>query len=230
MLHHLGAEYHLLTEEEQKQHRLEIRDVVLKPLRHTGLAGKLWIALLLIVFLIGCYAYYIQLKYGLKVTAMRDYASWGLYISNFIFFVAISLVGALISSVLRLTNFTWYRPITRIAEIIAVSAILFAGLIIIVDMGRPDRVLHLFIYGRIQSPIVWDVIVVSTYLVTSLLFLYLPLLPGIALCRDQLTEKPRWQRWMYKVLALGWKGNHSQWHIMKKSISIICILIIPLAI
>jgi molybdopterin-containing oxidoreductase family membrane subunit len=227
---HLGMEHHILTEDEQRQHRQEIREVVLRPLRHTGTAGKIWIASLVIIFLFGCYAYSIQLREGLKVTAMRDYASWGLYISNFVFFVAISLVGALISSVLRLTNFELYRPITRIAEIIAVSAILFAGLIIIVDMGRPDRVLNLFIHGRIQSPIVWDVIVVSTYLVTSVLFLYFPLLPGIALCRDKLTEKPKWQRWMYKVLALGWNGNHHQWRIMKKSVAIICILIIPLAI
>lgn len=130
----------------------------------------------------------------------------------------------------RLTNFELYRPITRIAEIIAVSAIMFAGLIIIVDMGRPDRVLNLFIHGRIQSPIVWDVIVVTTYLFTSLLFLYLPLLPGIALCRNQLTDKPKWQRWMYRVLSLGWNGSEQQWKIMKKSVSIICILIIPLAI
>jgi molybdopterin-containing oxidoreductase family membrane subunit len=111
-----------------------------------------------------------------------------------------------------------------------VSAIIFAGLIIIVDMGRPDRVLNLFIHGRIQSPIVWDVIIVSTYLVMSVLFLYMPLLPAIALCRDTLTNKPKWQRWMYKFLALGWTGTHAQWRIMKRSISIICILIIPLAI
>ena len=169
---HIASEYPVLTEDEKRQHRREIREVVLRPLRHTGMTGKLWIGLLLIVFLIGCYAYSIQLKNGLKVTAMRDYASWGLYISNFVFFVAISLVGALISSVLRLTNFDWYRPITRIAEIIAVAAIVFAGLIIIVDMGRPDRILNLFSHGRIQSPIIWDVIVVSTYLVTSLLFLF----------------------------------------------------------
>ncbi|MDP4261767.1 MAG: NrfD/PsrC family molybdoenzyme membrane anchor subunit [Bacteroidota bacterium] len=228
---HAGSEYHpVLTEDEQRQYRLEIREAILRPLRHTGLMGKLWIGLLVVVLLVGCYAYSIQLRNGLKVTAMRDYASWGLYISNFVFFVAISLVGALISSVLRLTNFDWYRPITRIAEIIAVAAILFAGIIIIVDMGRPDRVLNLFIHGRIQSPIIWDVIVVSTYLVTSVLFLYTPLLPGIALCRDKLTEKPKWQRWMYRVLALGWNGNRQQWKIMKRSIAIICILIIPLAI
>ncbi len=227
---HLGPDYHALSDKEKREHREEIRAVALRPLRHISLGGKLWIAGLVLVLLLGGFAYYLQLKNGLKVTAMRDYASWGLYISNFVFFVAISLVGALISSVLRLTNFELYRPITRIAEIIAVSAIMFAGLIIIVDMGRPDRILNLFTHGRIQSPIVWDVIVVTTYLVTSVLFLYVPLLPGIALCRDVLTEKPKWQRWMYKTLALGWKGTENQWHIMKRSISIICVLIIPLAI
>lgn len=227
---HLGPDYHALSDQEKREHREEIRAVALRPLRHISLGGKLWIAGLVLVLLLGGFAYYLQLKHGLKVTAMRDYASWGLYISNFVFFVAISLVGALISSVLRLTNFELYRPITRIAEIIAVSAIMFAGLIIIVDMGRPDRILNLFTHGRIQSPIVWDVIVVTTYLVTSVLFLYVPLLPGIALCRDVLTEKPKWQRWMYKTLALGWKGTENQWHIMKRSISIICVLIIPLAI
>jgi Ni/Fe-hydrogenase subunit HybB-like protein len=219
-----------LDAKEQQQHRYEMRKIILQPLRHTGVAGKLWIAFLLIVFLVGCYAYYFQLRDGLKVTALRDYASWGLYISNFVFFVAISLVGAVISSVLRLTNFEWHRPLTRIAEIIAVAAIIFAGLIIVVDMGRPDRIFYLFTHGRIQSPIVWDVIVVSTYLVTSCLFLYLPLLPGIALCRDTLTEKPKWQRWMYRVMAMGWDGNHRQWKIMKKCVTILSILVIPLAI
>ena len=218
------------TPAEEIAMRREMRDDVLRPIRHTSFLGKLWIASLLIVIAIGCYAYYIQLTNGLKVTALRDYASWGLYISNFVFFVAISLVGALISSVLRLTNFEWHRPLTRVAEIIAVAGVLFAGLIIIIDMGRPERLLNIFIHGRIQSPIVWDVIVVSTYLVTSVLFLYFPLLPAIALCRDELTDKPKWQRWLYKVLALGWDGNERQWKVMKKCVSILSVLVIPLAI
>lgn len=225
-----GHQHSNLSLEEQRKQRMEMRADVLRPLRHTGTIGKLWISLLLVIILFGCYAYYIQLREGLKVTALRDYAMWGLYISNFVFFVAISLVGALISSILRLTNFEWHRPLTRIAEIIAVAGIMFAGLIIIVDMGRPDRIFNLFIHGRIQSPIVWDIIVVTTYLVTSVLFLYLPLLPSIALCRDELTEMPKWQRWMYKVLALGWDGNQNQWKIMKKSVRILSVLVIPLAI
>ncbi|MCX6294534.1 MAG: polysulfide reductase NrfD, partial [Bacteroidetes bacterium] len=192
--------------------------------------GKLWIVFLVVIILIGGYAYIQQLKHGLIVTGLRDYATWGIYISNFVFFVAISLVGALISSVLRLTNFTWYRPLTRIAEIIAVAGVIWAGLIIIIDMGRPDRILNLFLHPRIQSPILWDVVVISTYLTTSVLLLYLPLLPGIAICRDRLTDKPKWQRWMYKFLALGWTGTPDQWKIMKKSITILCVVIIPLAI
>ncbi len=226
-----GTHHHSdLSPEEQTSERQKFREVVLRPLRHTGTGGKIWIAVLSMIFLFGCYAYYIQLRDGLKVTALRDYASWGLYISNFVFFVAISLVGALISSILRLTHFEWHRPLTRIAEIIAVAGITFAGLIIVVDMGRPERVLNLFTHGRIQSPIMWDVIVVSTYLVTSALFLYLPLLPAIALCRDVLTEKPKWQRKMYEILAMGWDGSVKQWQIMKKSVAILSVLVIPLAI
>jgi len=219
-----------LSPEEKRRHRRAMRDDVLRPLRHTGTMGKVWIGFLLAIVAIGLYAYYLQLRDGLKVTAMRDFASWGLYISNFVFFVAISLVGALISSILRLTNFEWHRPLTRIAEIIAVAGILFAGIIIVVDMGRPERLLYLFTHGRIQSPIMWDVIVVTTYLVTSVLFLYLPLLPAIALCRDELTEKPKWQRWMYRTLALGWTGTQGQWKIMKRGVAILSVLVIPLAV
>ena len=77
--------------------------------------------MLLLIAAIGAYAYYRQLRYGLIVTNMRDYVSWGIYISNFVFFVAISLVGSLITAILRLANVHWATPLTRIAEIIAVS-------------------------------------------------------------------------------------------------------------
>ena len=229
----MNMEHQILSPEIIEQHHLrreEMRADILRPLQKSGLWGNLWVAFLVIIMLIGCYAYYLQLKHGLIVTGLRDYATWGIYISNFVFFVAISLVGALISSVLRLTNFKWYRPLTRIAEIIAVAGVIWAGLIIIVDMGRPDRIFNLFLHPRIQSPILWDVIVVTTYLTTSVLLLYLPLLPGIAICRNTLTNKPKWQRWMYKVLSLGWNGSEEQWRIMKRSIRILCVVIIPLAI
>jgi molybdopterin-containing oxidoreductase family membrane subunit len=85
-----------------------------------GKKGMIWVISLLVVCAFGFYAYCRQLYYGLEVTALRDYVSWGIYISNFVFFVAISLVGSLITAVLRLTNVHWSTPLTRIAEIIAV--------------------------------------------------------------------------------------------------------------
>ncbi len=194
-----------------------------------GKAGKIWTGILLAFCVVGAYAYYRQLRYGLQVTAMRDYASWGIYISNFVFFVAISLVGSLITAVFRLADVHWSTPLTRIAEIIAVAAIIFAALIIIVDMGSPERFYYLFLYGRLQSPIIWDVIVITTYFFISLLLLYFPLLPDIKilLSLKQQTNKGLYK--LYTFLGSFWKGSVEQFKLSDKAINILCITIIPVA-
>ncbi|HZK95305.1 MAG TPA: NrfD/PsrC family molybdoenzyme membrane anchor subunit, partial [Prolixibacteraceae bacterium] len=97
----------------------------------------IWMGFLIISLSACIYAYYIQWDKGLIVTGLRDYVSWGMYIANFIFFVATSLVGMLISSVLGLMGFKWVKPIARISEIIAVAFAAIAGLVIVSDMGRP---------------------------------------------------------------------------------------------
>lgn len=194
--------------------------------RPFGRAGKIWLGALILICILGVVAYIHQLSKGLVVTSMRDYASWGIYISNFVFFVAISLVGSLITAILRLTNVHWSTPLTRIAEVIAVSAILFAALIIVVDMGRPDRFYNLFIHARLQSPIVWDVIVISTYLVISLLLLYFPLLPDI---RILLSKGPGPFRGLYRMLGAFWKDLPQQVFISRRAVSVLAITIIPVA-
>lgn len=194
-----------------------------------GTRGKIWTALLILICLVGLFAYYRQLKNGLIVTHMRDYVSWGIYISNFVFFVAISLVGSLITAIFRLSNIHWSTPLTRIAEIIAVSAICFASLIIIIDMGRPERLLNLFLHGRLQSPIVWDVIVIGTYFFISFLLLYLPLLPDLKIMLERKKMNAGWMNKIYKFLGAFWKGSNEQFKISNKSIIILSIMIIPVA-
>jgi Ni/Fe-hydrogenase subunit HybB-like protein len=194
-----------------------------------GKPGKLWVAGLILICLIGAFAYYRQLKYGLVVTNMRDYVSWGIYISNFVFFVAISLVGSLITAILRLANVHWATPLTRIAEIIAVSAIVFASLIIIVDMGRPERFMNLFLHGRIQSPIMWDVIVIGTYFFISLLLLYFPLLPDLKILIRFKEKTGKALNRLYRFQGSFWKGTASQFRISDRAINILCITIIPVA-
>ncbi len=194
-----------------------------------GMLGKLWVAGLSIICLIGAYAYYRQLNHGLVVTSMGDYVSWGIYISNFVFFVAISLVGSLITAIFRLAKIEWSTPITRIAEIIAVSAIFFASLIIIVDMGRPERLLNLALHPRMQSPIMWDVIVIGTYFLISILLLYLPLLPDFRIMLKQNITEPSWLKKAYSFLGSFWKGSSDQRKINNHSIKILSIMIIPVA-
>jgi Ni/Fe-hydrogenase subunit HybB-like protein len=216
------------TEKKQNEQMHELLEDLLP--KKFGRQGNLWVAFLFFIVAIGAYAYTRQLRYGLIVTDMRDFSSWGIYISNFVFFVAISLVGSLVSAVLKLTNVQWRTPLVRISEIIAVAGITFASIIIIVDMGRPERFWHLFVYGRIQSPIIWDVIVISTYFVISVLLLYLPLLPDIAMCRDSSRSFPKWRRKLYKILALNWHGTNKQFKIVNSSIKTLAVLIIPLAL
>lgn len=194
-----------------------------------GTRGKLWVAFLSIICLIGAYAYYRQLNEGLVVTAMGDYVSWGIYISNFVFFVAISLVGSLITAIFRLANIHWSTPITRIAEIIAVSAIFCASLIIIVDMGRPDRMLNLALHPRLQSPIMWDVIVIGTYFFISLLLLYLPLLPDLKILIKESNPEDKKLNRFYKFLGSFWKEKVEQKKINNHSITVLSIMIIPVA-
>ncbi len=194
-----------------------------------GRAGKIWTAILIVFCVIGLYAYILQLKNGLVVTSMRDYASWGIYISNFVFFVAISLVGSLITAILRLANVKWSTPLTRIAEIIAVSAIVFASLIIVVDMGRPERFLNLLLHGRLQSPIIWDVIVISTYFCISLLLLYFPLLPDLKIMIAAKEKTGRRLHKIYRYFGSFWNGSKQQIRISDKAINLLCITIIPVA-
>lgn len=190
---------------------------------------KVWIAFLLLLIAAAAAMYIRQIKFGLGTTDMRDIASWGLYISNFVFLIAVSLVGSLISAILKLSDVKWATPLTRIAEIIAVAALIAALLIIVVDMGRPERLWHIFMFGRLQSPIVWDIIVVNTYLVISLLLLYFPMIPDFAILRDNALHTPKWQKKMFKILSLGWQGTKKQIRILHTSMYVLMVLIIPVA-
>lgn len=189
----------------------------------------LWMGFLTMCLVVCLYAYFLQLKNGLIVTGMRDIVSWGMYIANFVFFVAASLIGMLISAVLGLIGYSWVKPIARIAEIIAIAFAAIAGIVIITDMGRPDRLPYLFMYGRIQSPILWDVTVVTTYFVLSFLLYFLPMIPDLAIGKTRLKNAPPWVIKAYEILSFRWIHKKSQYKIMFKSIRILLILIIPTA-
>lgn len=205
-------------------------EIFIRPLVSTSNLFRVIVGALLVVVGIGLYSYLIQLSEGLVVTGLRNRVMWGMYITNFVYFIAISMAGTLISAILRLTNSEWRRPITRMAEIITVLALIFAAASITFDIGRPDRLAHLIIYGRLDSPLVWDFAVLATYLAGSLIYLYLPLIPDIAYLRDHMRGVSRFRRWIYDRFSLGWTGSESQKRRLEKGIKIMAITIIPVAV
>jgi molybdopterin-containing oxidoreductase family membrane subunit len=209
----------------------QLEQTALRPLVGTSRAWFAWVGLLVLLLLGGLIAYYDQLQNGLSVTGMRDMVIWGLYITNFVFFIGISHAGTLISAILRVTQAEWRRPVTRMAEVITAVALMIGGLMPIIDLGRPDRIPHLWLYGQIGSPVIWDFISISTYLTGSLIYLYLPMIPDIALARDRLKGKVAWWRWkLYDLLAVGWRNTPEQHRKLERGIGVMMLLIIPIAI
>ncbi|WP_298391368.1 NrfD/PsrC family molybdoenzyme membrane anchor subunit [Hydrotalea sp.] len=208
-----------------------IENDFLKPIGKYSPFNRLWIGFLLIIAAWGVAIYIRQIYFGLGTTAMRNYVSWGLYISTFVFFIGISHSGTLVSAILRITNKEWRRPITRSAELLTWVSLLFGGIMPVIDMGRPDRVFNLVIFGRLQSPLLWDIICIGTYFVGSSLFLYLPMIPDIALCRDRLSANAsQFRKWIYRKFSLGWKDTPNNWKRLEKAMHIMTIIIIPIAV
>ena len=211
--------------------RARLEERVLAPLGGTSWRYYAWLALLLAVLGWAVYSYSLQLRYGLIVTNLRDRISWGLYIASFVFFIGISHAGTLLSAILRVTRAKWQMPITRMAEFITGVALMVAALFPAIDMGRPERILNMALYGRWQSPLLWDIMAILTYLTGSLIYLFLPLIPDFALCRDRLdSDAPAWQRFLFTTAAVGWKGTPGQRQALERAMSIMMIVIIPVAV
>jgi Ni/Fe-hydrogenase subunit HybB-like protein len=183
------------------------------------------------IFCIGIYALVQQIDKGHIVTGMRDNVVWGLYIVNFIFFMGLSYAGALISGVLHLFHTGWRKPVVRMAELITVISLVIGPFFIFFCIGRLDRLPFLVMFPRIQSPITWDVIAISTDLIGCFMYLYLSFIEDFAILRDCKTLKvPAWKRKVYKTLSLGYTGSEHQKKILKNARNVMASMIIAIAI
>ncbi|NQU34880.1 MAG: polysulfide reductase NrfD [Bacteroidetes bacterium] len=186
-----------------------------------------WItAVLMTVILWAGYMYVQQLVHGLGVTGLNNTISWGFYIINFVFFIGISHAGTLISAILRLSQAEWRRPITRMAEVITAIVLLIGAVHPILDLGRPDRILNVFLFGRLQSPLLWDVTAITTYFTASTVYLYVPLIPDIALLRDNTTKFRRF----YEFLSWGYQDTPRHKQILERAMTILMVIVIPVAV
>jgi Ni/Fe-hydrogenase subunit HybB-like protein len=212
----------------------QINDDLLRPL--SGISGRyaFSVALLAGVSVAAFCAFFYQAYAGLGVSGLRWPVFWGFYITNFVFWIGLSHAGTLISAILRLSNATWRRPVTRCAEVITVFALSIGAMFPIIHLGRPWLAFWLFpypserrIWPNIRSPLLWDFFAINTYLIASVTFLLLPIIPDMALVRDRAAGL---KKKIYRALALGWTGTPKQWHRLETAMHVMAIVVIPVAV
>ncbi len=212
----------------------QINQDLLRPVGRTSPRFFFVVATLGLIVLAGFSAWGYQLYNGVGVAGIRRPVFWGFYITNFVFWIGISHAGTLISAILRLSNAGWRRPITRCAEVITVFALSIGAMFPLIHLGRPWQAFWLAPYPNqrglwpnYRSPLVWDFFAINTYLIGSITFLILPIIPDFALARDKFSGR---RKKLYTVLSLGWRGTQRQWHRLETAMHIMAIVIIPVAV
>ncbi|MGK7346533.1 MAG: NrfD/PsrC family molybdoenzyme membrane anchor subunit [Candidatus Nitrospinota bacterium M3_3B_026] len=180
-----------------------------------------------------CWGY--QIVYGMGVTDLKSPVFWGMYIATFVFWVGLSHSGTMVSSILRLVKANWRRPILRGAEAMTAFSLMVAGLFPLIHIGRIWRVYYMFplpnqreLWPNFRSPLAWDMTAIFVYLTASMIFLYVGLLPDIALARD-LCPKNYWKKGYLNFLSLGWRGTHRQWMVYEKASIFLAIFVLMIA-
>lgn len=196
-----------------------------------GAFGFFWMVSLLLVIAWGFFALFTQFIEGHKVTGMRDNVVWGMYIANFIFFMGISYAGAIFSSLLVLFRVEWSSPIIRITQLISVLCGLIGPLYIFLCIGRLDRLHFILFYGRIPSPIFWDIVAIVTFLVGNITFLYLLLVPDLAYLRDNKELRlSKWRMKIYTFLSLNYHNTPEQQRHLRFAVDILAGILIPVSV
>ena len=188
----------------------------------------IWIVFLVSLIGFGLVAFiHTEIK-GHIVTGMRDNVVWGIYISNFIFFMGLGYAGAILAGTLRLLRVKWRSSLMRIIELTILISVLIGPLYILLCIGRLDRLQNLIIYGRIQSPITWDVLAVITFIFASIIFLYLAVIRDFAILRDFAEIKSKWRNRLYRILSLNYKDTPRQHKDINTALDIMAALILQI--
>ncbi len=212
----------------------QIDQTVLNTLRAPDRSYWLVIAALFAGVLIGAACWIYQIFVGIGVGGQNIPVAWGTYLINFVFWVGIAHSGTLISAILHLFRAGWRNPIARAAETMTVFAVCIAGLFPFIHLGRVWLVYYMIPYPNqrnlwpnFQSPLVFDMVAISTYLMVSSLFWYTGMLPDLATIRDNATGI---RKKIFTILSLGWTGDFEQWRHYGRAYLFFAALATPLVI
>jgi molybdopterin-containing oxidoreductase family membrane subunit len=212
----------------------KINNDLLRPLREVTWAWRVTVIICLLFLAAAVASFVVQLSRGIGVWGINRPVMWAFDITNFVFWIGISHAGTLISAILRVSRAEWRRPVTRCAEAITVFALMIGGIFPIVHLGKPLLFYWLAPYPNerglwpnYRSPLLWDFFAINAYFIGSLIYLYLPLIPDLALVRDRSTGV---RKKLYAKLSLGWRGTQRQWARLEKAVQVMAVIIIPVAV
>ncbi len=176
-----------------------------------------------------------QVTIGMGVTYLNSPVYWGVYITDFVFWVGIGHAGTLISAILFLFRAKWRNTINRSAEAMTIFAVISAGLFPLIHVGRlwlaPYWMAPLpntnNLWVNFRSPLIWDIFAISTYLTVSLLFWYMGLVPDLASIRDRTRGI---KRLVYGFMSFGWRGTAKQWWHYEAGYGFLAALATPLVL
>jgi len=212
----------------------EIDRTVLDTLQPPSRGYWLLIVLLILGVLTGAGCWTYQIFIGIGVGGQNHPVMWGTYLINFVFWVGIAHSGTLISAILHLLRAGWRNPIARAAETMTVFAVSIAGLFPFIHLGRVWMVYYMLPYPNqrdlwpnFQSPLVFDVVAISTYLMVSSLFWYTGMVPDLAAIRDKADGL---RKRIFTFLSLGWTGKQEQWRHYTRGYLFFAALATPLVV
>src|SRR5512133_2163395 len=196
----------------------DVTNDILRPL--DAPAPKWWIiamAFATIATLLGAYAMYLTVRYGIGMWNLNNSVGWGWDIINFVWWIGIGHAGTAFSIFLLVLRQKWRTSINRAAEAMTVFAVLCAALFPTLHMGRVWNAFFIFPYPNTRgplwvnynSPLFWDFMAISAYLLISASFWYLGMIPDFATIRDKTASKIK--KAVYGVLSFGWTGSSREW-------------------
>jgi Ni/Fe-hydrogenase subunit HybB-like protein len=195
-----------------------------------------WVTFFVCVAMFSCavVAEIYQYHVGMGPTNLNNPHMWDMYIASFVFWIGMSHSGTLLSAILHIIHADWRKPIYRFAEAMTTFSLMTAGFFPMIHLGRVWNLYWVLPYvsdrghwPNFRSPLVWDAFAISTYLSASMLFLFVGMIPDLAICRD---NAKGWRKKLYTVLSLGWTGDDRQWRNFRKTYLLMACFLIPLAV
>jgi len=212
--------------------RGEMNTMVLESMRSTN--WKFW---LVVIVLAGVVAYCLFYDWGYLILEGQGVAGvtrpdyWGVFLVDVVFWIGISHAGTFISALLRVMKVETRRPFTRAAELMTTFGLVQAGISVFLHMGRVWLAYWLIplpnergLWPDFHSPLMWDFMAITTYLLCSTMYLFLPLIPDLAMARDRTTG---WRKVVYRFASLGFRGSEGEWKHLSTAMNIFAFAIIP---